>query len=158
MSTNPPTESSCSKCQRFTPTPMPIWTTSFPPQGGPPQVRSPMSPLTPIPQWTTLMSPPSPLHTRLPPIGMPSSTPIALTNPPPVALTSHLAPSPGILLDLTPHIAQPKARLHPAPPAASTTPIDPQIKVDRTARVVSSLVADLTWVPPGGHPSLTPPL
>ncbi|KDQ11467.1 hypothetical protein BOTBODRAFT_177302 [Botryobasidium botryosum FD-172 SS1] len=42
--------------------------------------------------------------------------------------------------------------------ATTTTPIDPQIEVDRTARVVSSLVADLTRVPPGGSPSLTPPL
>ncbi|KDQ15993.1 hypothetical protein BOTBODRAFT_173645 [Botryobasidium botryosum FD-172 SS1] len=32
------------------------------------------------------------------------------------------------------------------------------IEVDRTARVVSSLIADLTRVIPGGSPSLTPPL
>ncbi|KDQ06677.1 hypothetical protein BOTBODRAFT_181383 [Botryobasidium botryosum FD-172 SS1] len=39
----------------------------------------------------------------------------------------------------------------------TTTAIDPQIEVDRTARVVSSLIADLTRVAPGGSPSLTPP-
>ncbi|KDQ06454.1 hypothetical protein BOTBODRAFT_181566 [Botryobasidium botryosum FD-172 SS1] len=52
--------------------------------------------------------------------------------------------------------AQPQA----LPPAAATTtnPLDPQIEVDRTSRVVSSLVTDLTRVPPGGSPSLTPPL
>ncbi|KDQ16962.1 hypothetical protein BOTBODRAFT_172574 [Botryobasidium botryosum FD-172 SS1] len=42
--------------------------------------------------------------------------------------------------------------------ATTTNPINPQIEVDQTARVVSSLVADLTRVPPGGSPSLTPPL
>ncbi|KDQ21174.1 hypothetical protein BOTBODRAFT_168503 [Botryobasidium botryosum FD-172 SS1] len=40
----------------------------------------------------------------------------------------------------------------------TTTAIDPQIEVDRTAHVVSSLIADLTQVAPGGSPSLTPPL
>ncbi|KDQ06016.1 hypothetical protein BOTBODRAFT_181992 [Botryobasidium botryosum FD-172 SS1] len=55
----------------------------------------------------------------------------------------------------TPHRpAQPQA---PPPAAATTTnPLDPQIEVDRTSCVVLSLVADLTRVPPGGSPSLTP--
>ncbi|KDQ17369.1 hypothetical protein BOTBODRAFT_172416, partial [Botryobasidium botryosum FD-172 SS1] len=48
----------------------------------------------------------------------------------------------------------------PFAPAVPTTTaaIDPQIEVDRTARVVSSLITDLTRVAPGGSPSLTPPL
>ncbi|KDQ09643.1 hypothetical protein BOTBODRAFT_178862 [Botryobasidium botryosum FD-172 SS1] len=45
----------------------------------------------------------------------------------------------------------------PAVPT-TTTAIDPQIEVDWMARVISSLIADLTWVAPGGSPSLTPPL
>ncbi|KDQ05486.1 hypothetical protein BOTBODRAFT_182532 [Botryobasidium botryosum FD-172 SS1] len=52
------------------------------------------------------------------------------------------------------------AQRQPSAPAVPTTAtvIDPQIEVDRTARVVSSLIADLTRVAPGGSPSLTPPL
>ncbi|KDQ16189.1 hypothetical protein BOTBODRAFT_173105 [Botryobasidium botryosum FD-172 SS1] len=49
------------------------------------------------------------------------------------------------------------------PPLAPTVPtitaaINPQIEVDRTAHVISSLITDLTRVAPGGSPSLTPPL
>ncbi|KDQ10613.1 hypothetical protein BOTBODRAFT_178090 [Botryobasidium botryosum FD-172 SS1] len=52
------------------------------------------------------------------------------------------------------------AQRQPFAPAVPTTATatDPQIEVDRTARVVSSLIADLTRVAPGGSPSLTPPL
>ncbi|KDQ15834.1 hypothetical protein BOTBODRAFT_173508 [Botryobasidium botryosum FD-172 SS1] len=52
------------------------------------------------------------------------------------------------------------AQRQPFAPAVPTTATatDPQIEVDRTARVVSSLIADLTRVTPGGSPSLTPPL
>ncbi|KDQ11299.1 hypothetical protein BOTBODRAFT_177343 [Botryobasidium botryosum FD-172 SS1] len=57
----------------------------------------------------------------------------------------------------TPHRpAQPQVL--PVAAATTTNPLDPQIEVDRTSRVISSLVADLTQVPPGGSPSLTPPL
>ncbi|KDQ05530.1 hypothetical protein BOTBODRAFT_182476 [Botryobasidium botryosum FD-172 SS1] len=50
------------------------------------------------------------------------------------------------------------AQRQPSAPTVPTTTaaIDPQIEVDRTARVVSSLIADLTRVAPGGSPSLTP--
>ncbi|KDQ10931.1 hypothetical protein BOTBODRAFT_177823 [Botryobasidium botryosum FD-172 SS1] len=53
-----------------------------------------------------------------------------------------------------------QAQRQPFAPAVptTTTAIDPQIEVDRTARIVSSLIADLTRVAPGGSPSLTPPL
>ncbi|KDQ20558.1 hypothetical protein BOTBODRAFT_169295 [Botryobasidium botryosum FD-172 SS1] len=56
----------------------------------------------------------------------------------------------------TPRPAQRQPLAHAVP--TTTTAIDPQIEVDRTARVVSSLIADLTRVAPGGSPSLTPPL
>ncbi|KDQ11878.1 hypothetical protein BOTBODRAFT_176878 [Botryobasidium botryosum FD-172 SS1] len=56
----------------------------------------------------------------------------------------------------TPRPAQRQPSAHTAPTTTAT--IDPQIEVDRTAHVVSSLIADLTWVAPGGSPSLTPPL
>ncbi|KDQ10653.1 hypothetical protein BOTBODRAFT_177939, partial [Botryobasidium botryosum FD-172 SS1] len=56
----------------------------------------------------------------------------------------------------TPRPAQRQPLAPPVP--TTTTAIDPQIEVDRTARVVSSLIADLTRVAPGGSPSLTPPL
>ncbi|KDQ11875.1 hypothetical protein BOTBODRAFT_176874 [Botryobasidium botryosum FD-172 SS1] len=56
----------------------------------------------------------------------------------------------------TPHPAQRQPSAHAVP--TTTTAINPQIEVDRTARVVSSLIADLTRVAPGGSPSLTPPL
>ncbi|KDQ06235.1 hypothetical protein BOTBODRAFT_181801 [Botryobasidium botryosum FD-172 SS1] len=52
--------------------------------------------------------------------------------------------------------AQPQ--VPPVAAATTTNPLDPQIEVDQSSRVVSSLVADLTRVPPGGSPSLTPPL
>ncbi|KDQ06344.1 hypothetical protein BOTBODRAFT_181667 [Botryobasidium botryosum FD-172 SS1] len=54
-----------------------------------------------------------------------------------------------------------KAHLLAWDPTGSPTPCrpaQPQIEVDRTSRVISSLVANLTRVPPGGSPSLTPPL
>ncbi|KDQ11768.1 hypothetical protein BOTBODRAFT_176960 [Botryobasidium botryosum FD-172 SS1] len=55
----------------------------------------------------------------------------------------------------------PTPRPAPCQPSAHAVPtttatIDPQIEVDRTAHVVSSLIADLTRVAPGGSPSLTP--
>ncbi|KDQ16452.1 hypothetical protein BOTBODRAFT_172987 [Botryobasidium botryosum FD-172 SS1] len=50
------------------------------------------------------------------------------------------------------HSVSPSAHTVPT----TTTAINPQIEVDRTARIVSSLITNLTWVAPGGSPSLTP--
>ncbi|KDQ11769.1 hypothetical protein BOTBODRAFT_176961 [Botryobasidium botryosum FD-172 SS1] len=56
----------------------------------------------------------------------------------------------------TPHPTQRQPSAHAVP--TITAAIDPQIEVDRTACIISSLITDLTRVAPGGSPSLTPPL